>query len=70
MAYLCSTRDTTQTLTLDVPARRDVRAYIAPLGEERRCPAGRNAFKIGPQRFMRLTGMSGQEIAAQGDPLK
>jgi len=70
LAYLCSTRETTQTVTLEVPAGRDVRAYIAPLGEELRCLAGRNTFKIGPQRFMRLTGMTQPEIAAQGDPLK
>ena len=64
MAYLCPAGETTQTLRLTVPAGRDVRGYVAPEGEEIRCKAGLNEFKLAPKLWMRLVGMTRAEIVA------
>lgn len=69
MAYLAVTGSAPQTLRLNVPEGKDVRVYIAPEGAEVRCKAGRNEFKLAPAAYLRMTGLSRDEVAtlAQGE---
>ena len=61
MAYLC-TLDTSETLTLQVPQGRDAHVYIAPAGEDIPCRPGQNEFKLAPRKWLRVTGLSADEI--------
>ncbi len=64
MAYLWPTKPWEAELVLNLPANRTADAYVAPIGERQPLQAGRNCLKVPAGKWMRLTGLSGDEILA------
>jgi hypothetical protein len=62
-AYLWPTRPWATTLAFNLPAGKQANAYVAPKGERHVCTPGENRFDIPAGRWMRLTGLSAEEIA-------
>jgi hypothetical protein len=63
MAYLWPTRPWSATLVVNVPPGKRAAAFIAPAGERKPLATGPNRLEIPAGRWLRLVGLSADEIA-------
>jgi len=64
MAYVWNSLPWASTLSLTLPQGKAATVFVAPEGVEQTCRAGENLFKIPQGRWLRIKGLSGDEIAA------
>jgi hypothetical protein len=62
LAYLWPTRPWEATLVVHLTADQQADAYVAPAGERETLTPGDNRVQIPAGRWMRLTGLSPEEI--------
>lgn len=63
MAYLWPTKPWASAFVVNLPVGKQADAYIAPAGEHQALKPGENRFEIPAGRWMRLVGLSAEEIA-------
>lgn len=62
MAYLWTTGPWPATLNLDLPAGQTAQGYVTPEGVLQECKPGKNTFVIPQEQWMRLVGLTRDEI--------
>ncbi len=67
MAYLWPTRPWEATLILHLAAEQHADVYVAPAGQRQALTSGENSVLIPAGKWMRLTGLSPQEIVVATD---
>ena len=67
MAYLWPTRPWEATLTVNLADDQHADVYVAPAGERKALTPGENRVQIPAGKWMRLTGLSPEEIMTASD---
>ena len=67
MAYLWPTRPWEATLTVNLADDQHADVYVAPAGERKSLKLGENRVQIPAGKWMRLTGLSPEEIRTASD---
>jgi len=66
MAYLWPTLPWGATVELNLPKGKSAKVYVAPKGKEKECNTGKNIFVMGEDGWMRVVGLSRDELIKWG----
>jgi hypothetical protein len=64
MAYVWNSLPWSSSLTLTLPEGKSAKVYVAPEGIEKNCGAGNSTFPIPQGQWLRIVGLSREEIRA------